>query len=370
MRLLVYSDAATVGGAELALGYLLAELDPGIEVGVLATAPEVARAIAAHRPGSPHGAVPAPRGEGDIRALRAHIGAIAAFAPDVLHANQAWPWACAYAEVAALRLGVRVLAVDHLPVDGAIPRRRRAARRALDRRLHGHVSVGERAARRVEEIVGLAPGSVGAVANGVPDPPAGDPPPEAREDAALVVGSLGRLTAQKDFAALVRALPDLEGTRLVLVGDGPERPAVERLAGELGVADRLRITGWTPDARAWLGGFDVFALPSRWEGMPLSILEAMHAGLPVVASDVGSVAEAVVHGQTGFVVAPGDEGGLRRRVRELLGDPLLRARMGTRGRELAGERFTARAMARRYEAVYARLARPTPASRGSSTSAA
>jgi glycosyltransferase involved in cell wall biosynthesis len=141
----------------------------------------------------------------------------------------------------------------------------------------------------------------------------------------------------------------------VLVGDGPERGALEALAAELGVAERLVVTGWTESARRWLPTFDAFALPSLWEGMPLVILEAMHAGLPVVASDVGSVTEAVADGETGYVVAPGDEPALRERLARLLGDPALRARLGERGRAVAAERFTAAAMARRYEAVYAEV---------------
>ncbi len=351
MRLLAYSDSRQVGGAELALGYLLGALDPAIEAGVLAVDEAVGAAIAGHRPGTGLAVVRPPEGTRDRAALAQHRRAIRAFAPDVLHANQAWPWACGYAEVAALLApGVRVVAVDHLPVDGAIPRLRRLGRRLLARRLHAHVAVGERAAREVERLVGLASGAVRGVANGVP-PAQAEPLP--RTIAGPTIGSLGRLTDQKGYDALVRALPALPDATLVLVGDGPERGALEALAAELGVAERLVVTGWTPDARRWLPAFDAFALPSLWEGMPLVILEAMHAGLPVVATDVGSVAEAVADGETGYVVAPGDATALRERLGRLLRDPALRARLGARARGVAAERFTAAAMARRYEAVYA-----------------
>jgi glycosyltransferase involved in cell wall biosynthesis len=304
VRLLAYTDSRQVGGAELCLGYLLGALDPAIEVGLLAVDRAVGTAIAAHRPGTGVAVVRAPEGTRDRAALVQHRRAIRAFAPDVLHANQAWPWACGYAEAAALLTpGVRIVAVDHLPVDGAIPRVRRLARRQLARRLHAHVAVGEQAARLVERFVGLPAGAVRGVANGVP---AAQPQPVARLAPGPIVGSLGRLTDQKGYDALVRALPALPDATLVLVGDGPERPALEALAAELGVADRLHVTGWTDDARRHLPAFDVFALPSRWEGMPLVILEAMHAGLPVVASDVGSVAESVRDGETGYVAPPGD----------------------------------------------------------------
>jgi glycosyltransferase involved in cell wall biosynthesis len=335
MRLLAYTDARSSGGAEHVLGSLLAELDPSVEVGVLAVEEQVGAAIAAQRPGTGLVVVRAPEGVRDRAALARHRRAIRAFAPDVLHANQAWPWACGYAETAALLTpGVKVVAVDHLPVDGAIPRLRRAGRRLLARRLHAHVAVGERAAREVERVVGLPAGSVRAVANGVP---AAQPEPVERLAAGPTIGSLGRLTDQKGYDALVRALPALPAATLVLVGDGPERAPLEALAERLGVAERLIVTGWTAEAR---------------EGMPLGILEAMHAAVPVVASDVGSVAEAVADGETGFVVAPGDEAALGERLARLLGDEPLRRRLGERGRAVAAAQFTAAAMARRYEAVY------------------
>ncbi|HXE44392.1 MAG TPA: glycosyltransferase family 4 protein [Conexibacter sp.] len=350
MRLLAYSDSRQVGGAELALGYLLGALDPHVDAGVLAVDEQVGAAIAAHRPGTGVAVVRPPQGTRDRAALAQHRRAIRAFAPDVLHANQAWPWACGYAEVAALLTpGVRVVAVDHLPVDGAIPRPRRLGRRLLARRLYAHVAVGEQAAREVERLVGLPAGAVRGVANGVPPQ---QPEPVARAVPGPTIGSLGRLTDQKGYDALVRALPSLPDATLVLVGDGPERGALEALAAELGVFERLHVTGWTREARRWLPTFDAFALPSLWEGMPLVILEAMHAGLPVVATDVGSVSEAVADGETGYVVPPGDDAALQERLARLLGDPALRARLGERGRAVAAERFTAAAMARRYEAVY------------------
>jgi glycosyltransferase involved in cell wall biosynthesis len=358
LRLLAYTDSQAVGGAELALGYLLHALVEQIEVGVLATDLTIAETIAGHRPGALAMAVRAPKGVCDLNALLEHRAAIRAFAPDVLHCNQAWPWACAYGEFAGLLdRRTRVLAVDHLPVHGAIPRVRRSGRRLLARRLDAHVSVGRRSARQVEEMVGLARNTVGTVPNGVPSTSSGAPGALAVDDGLLrrdgpVIGSLGRLTDQKGYDLLVRALPGLPSATLVLVGDGPQRPVLEGIAAELGVAERLQITGWVEDSPRRLVEFDIFALPSRWEGMPLSILEAMHAGLPVVACDVGSVAEAVRDSDTGYLVPSEDLGALRDRLAKLLADVALRESMGERARKLAGTCFTDTLMARRYEAVY------------------
>jgi glycosyltransferase involved in cell wall biosynthesis len=352
---LAYTDSSSVGGAELALGYLLGALAPTIEVGLLAVDRDVGEAIGAHRPEVEIQIVRAPQNTHDRAAFRAHLRAIREFSPNLVHANQSWPWACGYGELAALLTpGVRVLAVDHLPIIGAaISRHRLIARQKLARRFHAHVSVGEHSARLIEEVVGLPPGSVDSVPNGVPamriEPVVQLRPAVA---SASVIGSLGRLTDQKGYERLVRTLPHLPEVSLVLVGDGPEREALQRLAAELGVAQRLTITGWTPNARGYLPAFDIFALPSSWEGMPLSILEAMHAGLPVVASDVGSVAEAVSDGETGYVIGAGDDTMLLDRLATLLSDPGLRARMGSRAQVIAQERFTDTAMASRYEAVY------------------
>jgi glycosyltransferase involved in cell wall biosynthesis len=358
VRLLLYTDSPQVGGAEIALAYLLGALSPAIEAGVLASDARVGQTIAAARRGTPTLCVPKPVGSLDRRSLLAHVRQVRAFAPDIVHANQTWPGACAYAEAAGLLVpGVRVVAVYHLPLASAIPRAQALLRRVRERRVHARVAVGERVARMIERIVGLPRGSVGTVPNGVPAAPteAAAPPRDGappRLAAPPVIGSLGRLSEQKGYDLLVRALADLPGATLVLVGDGPERPALERLAAELGVAERLLITGWKTDARACLATFDVFALPSRWEGMPLGILEAMHAGLPVLATDVGSVAEAVRDGESGYVVARDDADAVRARLRDLIADGALRERMGERGRALAREHFTDAAMARRYEAMY------------------
>jgi glycosyltransferase involved in cell wall biosynthesis len=361
LRLLAYTDSGAVGGAELALGYLLGALGEQIEVGVLATDGAIAEKIASHRPGACATVVKPPNGVRDLHALLEHRAAIRAFAPDVLHCNQAWPWACGYGELAGLmRARTRVLAVDHLPVPGAIPRVRRTGRRLLARGFDAHVSVGERSARQVEQIVGLRHNTVGAVPNGVPSvsPPTPDRSrllDRSATGVGPVIGSLGRLTEQKGYDLLLRALPELPSATLVLVGDGPQRHALEEMAAELDVVERLQITGWVDDAPSRLAGFDVFALPSRWEGMPLSILEAMHAGLAVVACDVGSVSEAIRDGDTGYVVPIDDFGALCDRLRTLLADVALRERMGERARSVAGACFTDALMARRYEAVYASM---------------
>jgi glycosyltransferase involved in cell wall biosynthesis len=199
-------------------------------------------------------------------------------------------------------------------------------------------------------MVGLDRNSVRTVHNGVPEQV--DTPGPALRDGP-VIGSLGRLDEQKGFDVLIRALAELPTARAVIVGEGPERGALEALAREVGVAERLELVGWRDDARAWLGSFDVFVLPSRLEGFPLAVVEAMLAGTPVVATDVASVSEAVLHGRTGLLVRPDDPAALAAAIGELLGDHDRGRALAGAARERAHERFTSAQMVRSYMGIYA-----------------
>ena len=115
---------------------------------------------------------------------------------------------------------------------------------------------------------------------------------------------------------------------------------------------RVDFLGDRSDVPTLLANSQVFALGSNWEGLPISILEAMRAGLPVVASDVGGVREEVVEGQTGFLFPPGDVGAARDRIGSLLADPTLRNRMGAAGRRRYEELFSLEHMLEKTLAVY------------------
>lgn len=349
LRLLVVTEATEVGGAEICLGYLIAALAAEIEVAVAGTDPEVVRRVAAARPEADELKLDSARVR-DVRRV------IAAWKPHVVHVNRSHlldGMGATWAAVSTRR--VATVAVEHLPWSGLAGRRTLWQPRVLNRLVDAHVAVGARAARIVEQRMRYPHGSVIAVANGVPEPDGGV---MTRPAPGVLVGGVGRLTDQKGFARLVEALEAVPDAHLVLVGDGPGRPALERAARDRGVADRLLVTGWVPDARRWMSALDILAMPSRWEGLPLAILEAMHAGLPVVANDVGSVADAVVDGRTGFVVDPDDQSALEGRLRELVASGALRREMGARARARAQEEFTATAMARRYEDVYRKVAAP------------
>jgi glycosyltransferase involved in cell wall biosynthesis len=352
-RILLYTDASFYGGAEAALGILLGELDRGLDMAVAGVDAEVVERVASQRPGTPVHLLPAARTKRDASNFGSTLVRLRALRPLIFQANLPVPSSARYALAAAVLVrGVRTMAVEHLPyrLDGALQIR---LKRFTSRRLAAHVAVGHRVARDVESFVGLPEGSVQAIHNGVPDL---ELEPTTRNGDRLVVGSVGRLDRQKGLDVLLRALVDVPEARLVLVGDGDERGSLESLTAELGLSERVRFAGWSDDPRRALASFDVFVLPSRFEGFPLAIVEAMLARLPVVATDVGSVREAVVDGDTGLLVPPEDPEALAMALRALLNDAERRAVFGARGRERALV-FSPAAMARAYERVYQEILR-------------
>jgi glycosyltransferase involved in cell wall biosynthesis len=153
--------------------------------------------------------------------------------------------------------------------------------------------------------------------------------------------SVGRLRAPKDFITLVRAVAALApgAARLRVAGDGPDRAALEAEVARLGIGDAVELLGTRPDVDELLADSDVFVLSSDSEGFPMSVVEAMAAGVAVVASAVGGVPEAVTDGETGLLVPPRDITALARAISGLADDPARVAAMGDAGRRRAEERF-------------------------------
>jgi glycosyltransferase involved in cell wall biosynthesis len=168
--------------------------------------------------------------------------------------------------------------------------------------------------------------------------------------------TVGRLKAPKDFPTFVSALGRLQtgSFEAMIVGDGPDRPLLEEQIRSGGLSDAIRLTRERDDVPHLLAAADVFVLASRSEGHPVSVLEAMAAGLPVVASRVGGVPEQVVDGETGLLVDPGDPKPLAAALERLTGDPALRRRLGAAGRARAEERFDLEPFRRAHLELYSR----------------
>ena len=180
-------------------------------------------------------------------------------------------------------------------------------------------------------------------------------PPEAK-----LVGIVARLVPIKDhrtfFAAAARVARADPATHFVVAGDGPLRAGLEAAAGEAGLDGRAHFLGWWDDLPALYADLDVVALTSRNEGTPVCLLEAMAAGVPVVATAVGGVPDVVRHGETGLLAPPGDPAALAAALASLLADPDRRSALGLAGRRAAYPAYDAKTLIARVEALYRELA--------------
>lgn len=174
------------------------------------------------------------------------------------------------------------------------------------------------------------------------------------DDTVLLLG-VAQLSRRKGFDVLLDALaaaPPAGPWRLVLAGDGPERPALAEQVGRLGLAERVTLPGPRDDVPALLAAADLFVMPSRAEGLGVAALEAMAAGRPVLASAVGGLADVVVDGETGWLVPPEDAAELGAALAAAVGDGAERVRRGTAGAARVAERFSAAGMVAAYRALY------------------
>ncbi len=281
--------------------------------------------------------------------------ALRALRPDLLstHSSKAG-WV---GRVAGRSLGIPTLFTAHgwAFTDGAPSGRSRVA--ILAERLAAPladriITVSENDRRLALRYRLAPPERIVTVHNGMPDVP-----PDLRADPAAEpprLAMVARFDPPKDHAQLLEALAGLRGMAWTLdfIGDGPLQDAARRRVVSLGLAERVRFLGDRRDVAALLAQAQGFVLTTHWEGLPRSILEAMRAGLPVVASDVGGVREAVADGETGFLVPRGGVEALRERLARLLADPALRRRMGEAGRRRYEAEFTFERMFQRTLAVY------------------
>lgn len=171
---------------------------------------------------------------------------------------------------------------------------------------------------------------------------------------APVIGTVGRLDYQKAPEQMVAAVEMMrhKDAVLVWVGGGPDEQAVRRLVAARGLQERFLLLGQRSDVASILPAFDVFAMTSRYEGLPCAVVEAMRCGLPVVATAVNSVPDLVVPGETGILVPPGHPGMVAAAADRLLDDPATAARMAMAGRRLAGSHYDAARLGEILDEVY------------------
>lgn len=172
---------------------------------------------------------------------------------------------------------------------------------------------------------------------------------------AFVCLNVGSLTPQKNRRTLLEAaarLKDMPNVRFVVVGSGPEEARLKGLAEEMGLSDRVSFLGQRLDVPDLLAASDIFVLSSDWEGLPITILEAMSAGVPCVTTDVGGIPEVLTDGETGILVPPRDPDALAAGVRRLAGDAGFRRRIADAAEREFERRFRSEQMVRQTEALY------------------
>ena len=311
------------------------------------------------------------RGKLDPLAFRRLVGSIRAWRPDIV---QTWLFAGnAYGRLAAWwakapRIVVSERCVDSWKSSGQLFLDRRLAR--LADRIVGNAA----AVRRFYFEQGLPAERLRVIPNAVEDRPA--PPPafvaELRArlgvpPGGLLIGCVGRLASQKRVGDVIHMTDVLRmaelPVRTAIVGAGPRRADLERFAAGMELGGIVHFLGHRADAADLMHAFDVLVLASEFEGMPNVALEAMRAGLPVVATRIPGTDEVVLDGETGLLVPVGQPFELARAVNKLLGDPALRQRLGAAGRERVRTKFSVAQAVAAYAALYEELLALPPGKR-------
>ncbi|MEO6777751.1 MAG: glycosyltransferase [Kofleriaceae bacterium] len=348
-----------VGGQErVALDLAIGQRARGHRVAVISLAPPPDGAMAQEF--RDHGITVdrvAKRGGLDATLVPRLVLALRRLRADVVHTHNPLP--LIYGAPAARLVGAVAIHTKHGKNPGS--RGLVALRRAAARLVHAFVAVSATTAEQARAQRDAPLAKLHVIPNGIrleryaPDPAARVAArTELRLGDACVVGTVGRIDDNKNQVMLVRALASRLGreVRLVIIGEGPARATVEAEVARLRDPGSVVLTGRRMDVPALVHAFDVFALSSTTEGLPLVVPEAMAAGLPIVATAVGGLPDVVDEGETGLLV-PVDEGAFARALGRLIDDRALAARLGVRAREVALGRYSSDRMVEAYLELYA-----------------
>jgi glycosyltransferase involved in cell wall biosynthesis len=369
---LLFTDSAGFGGAERALLTLLDGLrspwratlahhpKPGVDPLVAG-----ARELGVDTWSVP----PMPHGLRGMLGIPWFARALRHRRPDVFHAHLTWPLGGKNALLAALAARVpAVLVTVQLYMDVPVTRPMLLQQRLIAAGVDRILPVSQHNARSLEGLLRWPRRKMDVVHNAIdPGPFGARPDPDLRRELAddrPLVLTVARLDPQKGHRHLLVAATEVPDAMFVLAGDGPERQALEELAERLDVADRVRFLGERSDVADLLAACDVFVLPSLYEGLPISLLEAMAAERPTIATAIGGVDEVVRDGESGLLVPPAQPGAMASALRRLLADAELRARLAAAGHSLVTTQFSAPAMVQRVTELYELLSNPTPSADG------
>jgi glycosyltransferase involved in cell wall biosynthesis len=290
---------------------------------------------------------------GHLRRVEADVLCCNGYKPDII----GW--------LAARRSGVPVVSISHGWTGATLKvRLNEALDRQMLRWMDATVCVSEAQAALVRRAA-VSPEKIAVIRNAVQMSPKPDASSRAElrrwfvDRATWIVGAAGRLSREKGFERFVEAAASvrraLPGAGFVLFGDGPRRDAIRRRIAQHELEDCFVLAGFRDDVQRFLPWLDVAVSSSYTEGLPLVVLEAMAAGVPVVATAVGGTPEAVLEGVTGHLVAPGDAAAIADRIVGLLRDGPRRRSLGERGRQRVADHFTFEAQAAEYLRFFERL---------------
>ena len=296
------------------------------------------------------------QGRADWRAVRQIEDCIQEDGIELLHTHGYK--ADLYGYVAARRSGKPIVATCHNWVGGtaALGIYNHLDRMAL-KRFHGLAAVSDSVAQRLLNS-GVAATKIRTIANGIDVEPfeRALPSPALNFDGNKVIGMVARLDLQKGFEYLLRAAHQLCGTfpalKVVIAGEGPDRQAIENMIQRFGLQSSVILAGHHSDMPGIYAAIDIFVLPSLNEGLPMTILEAMAASKPVIATRVGAIPSVIKEGETGLLVDPGDADGLRDALARLLSDSDLCQCLGAAGHDWVRRNYTSEAMAMKYRQMY------------------
>lgn len=369
----VISDLGTYGAERFVMRLLDAFDEPDVESAALT--------IAAPRGARPALRVPLfgadRRNKLDLGFLGRMVGTMRRWRPDLVHTHTAW--GKYYGRIAALAAGVpRIVHTEHnseygLPLPGLF----RAVDRVLNPRTAAVVTFSPTQARRLVREERIPPERIAVIPNGIPLAP---PRPGAREDARRALGAaagertivhVGRLSAVKNQRLALEALAALSepAARLVLIGTGEDGPALEALAAARGLSGRVAFLGYRPDAAELLAGADALAVTSLNEAMPLSVIEAMAAGAPVVSTPWAGADEMLGGGAYGLVAADFSPAGFAAALGTLFADPAAARARAERAAAHARAEYDIRTTVRRHAELYRALSAGTRAAKPRMTSA-
>lgn len=277
------------------------------------------------------------------------------------------------------RLAGKAAGVSHIVSGIRVAERRSQARLWIDRWTQSavccHVCVSE-GVRLFSIDAGLDPNKCIVIPNGVNVEriEQAEPVAEGRlenvlgqsRNGSVVLLFVGRLDPQKGLLDLLQAVHRLrdrpsvfEKLHLILIGDGPQKPAIEETITRMELHQHVHLAGWQPDVASWLHVADGLVLPSHWEGMPNAILEAMAAGLPVIGTNIEGSRELVSHGKTGWLVEPGRPDALADVIVQFVTQVEQRKQFGQTARQVA-QSFSYENMVKRYEDLYLRVLEGKP----------